>query len=81
MDLLGLRTTEILANCYLLVQNNNRNTRTICEMSSKLTIKTPKLHQNRHHSGVSIVKFKQISHIALVFPLLTPMPTEFNVNY
>ena len=49
---------------------NNRNTRTRCEMCSKLTIKTP---ERRHwrHSGVFIVNFKRISHLVLVFMLLT----------
>ena len=49
---------------------NNRNTRTRCEIGSKLTIKTPKLrHWGR--SGVFIVKFEHISQLALEFLLLT----------
>ena len=39
---------------------NNRNTRTRCETSSKLTIKTPEQWQ-WHHSGVFIVNFEHIS--------------------
>ena len=39
------------------------------EICSKLTIKTPERRQERR-SGVFIVNFKQISHIAVVFPLL-----------
>ena len=57
------------ADIYLL-QVNNRNTRTRCEICSKLTIKTPKRCHWRH-SGVFIVNFEHISHLALVFLLLT----------
>ena len=46
-----------------MLKVNNRNTRTRCEICSKLTIKTP--------DGVFIVDFEHISHIALVFLLLT----------
>ena len=49
---------------------NNRNTRTRCEICSKLTIKTPeRCHLRR--SGVFIVNFEHISHLVLVFLLLT----------
>ena len=39
---------------------NNRNTRTSCEICSKLTIKTP---ERRHYrrSGVFIVNFEQVN--------------------
>ena len=49
---------------------NNRNTRTRCEICSKLTIKTP---ERRHwrRSGVFIVNCEHISHFVLVFLLLT----------
>ena len=49
---------------------NNRNTRTRCEICSKLTIKTP---QQRHwrRSGVFNVNFEHISHLVLVLLLLT----------
>ena len=49
---------------------NNRNTRTRCEICSKLTIKTP---ERRYwcRSGVFIVYFEHISHLVLVFLLLT----------
>ena len=49
---------------------DNRNTRARCEICSKLTIKTP---EQRHwrRSGVFIVNFEHISHLALVFLLLT----------
>ena len=49
---------------------SNRNTRTRSEICSKLTIKTP---EQRHwrRSGVFIVNFEHISHLALLFLLLT----------
>ena len=43
---------------------NNRNTRTRCEVSSKLTIKTPERRHGRR-SGVFIVDFQYISHLVL----------------
>ena len=42
----------------------------MCEICSKLTIKTPEPRHKRR-SGVFIVKFEQISHIVLLFLLLT----------
>ena len=54
---------------YLLGQNSNENTRTKCEILSKL-IKTPE-RCHRRLSDVSVVTFEEISHIALVFPLST----------
>ena len=55
-------------NCMLKV--NNRNTRKRCEIRSKLTIKTTERRQWRR-SGVFIVNFEHISHLAPVFLLLT----------
>ena len=49
---------------------NNRNTRTRCEICSKLTIKTPERPYWRR-AVVFIVNFEHISNIALVFLLLT----------
>ena len=46
---------------------NNRKTRTICEICSELTIKIP----DWRRSGIFIVNFKHISHLVLVFLLLT----------
>ena len=43
----------------------NRNTRTRCEICSKLTINV------RRRSGVCIVNFEHISHLVLAFLLLT----------
>ena len=53
-----------------LLNVNNRNTRTRCEICSKLTIKTP-VRRYWRRSGVFVVKFKPISHLVLVFLLLT----------
>ena len=49
---------------------NNRNYRTSCEVCSELTIKAPERRQWRR-SGVFIVNFKHISHLVLVFLLIT----------
>ena len=49
---------------------NNRNTIRRCEICSKLTIKTPERRQWRR-SGVCIVNFEHISHLLIVFLLLT----------
>ena len=49
---------------------NYRNTKTSCEICSKLSIKTPEQRQRRH-SVVFITNFGHISHLALVFLLLT----------
>ena len=54
-----------------LLKVNNRNTKTRCETCSKLTIKTPERRDERRRSGVFIVNFEHISHLVLVFPLLT----------
>ena len=48
----------------------NRNTGTKCEICSKLTIKIPERRYWRR-SGIFIVNFEHISHLALVFLLLT----------
>ena len=58
-----------------LLKVNNRNTRTSCEICSKLTIETTE----RRHWRVFFVNFEYISHVFLVFLLLTlsrSMPTE-----
>ena len=52
-----------------LLNVNNRNTRTRCEICSKLTRKTPERRHRR--SGVFLVNFEHISHLVLVFLLLT----------
>ena len=48
-----------------LFKVNNRNTKKICKICSKFAIKTPE------RSGVFIVNFELISHLGLVFLLLT----------
>ena len=57
------------ANIYLF-KVNNRNTRKRCDICSTLTIKAP---EQRHWlcSSVFIVSFEHISHLFLVFLLLT----------
>ena len=62
-------TARYPANIYLF-KVNNRNTRKRCEICSKLRIKTPERRFWRR-SGVSIVNFKHISHLFLLFLLLT----------
>ena len=57
------------AGIYLL-KVNNRNTRNRFDICLKLPIKIP---ERRHwpHSGIFIINFQQISHLFLVFLLLT----------
>ena len=57
------------AKIYLF-KVNNRNTRKRHEICSNLTLKTPERRQWRR-SGVFIVNFGHISHLFLVFLLLT----------
>ena len=49
---------------------NKRNTTTWYDICSKLTIKTPE-RRYRSRSGVFIINFEYISHLALVLLLLT----------
>ena len=73
------------AGIYLL-KVNNRNTRTRCEVCSKITIKTLERRHKMEHlvitiitkssilwrrSAIFIVNFEHISHLALIFLLLT----------
>ena len=70
----------LLANCCVLPTRypdniylfkvNNRSTRKRCEICSKLTIEIPERRQWRL-SGIFIVNFENISHLLLVFLLLT----------
>ena len=57
------------AGNYML-KVNKRNTRTMCKLCSKLTIKTPERLRWRRFS-VFIVNFEHVSHLVLVFLLLT----------
>ena len=53
-----------------LLKVNDKNTATMSEISSKLTIKRPEQLQWRS-SDVFIVNFEHISHLVLVFLMLT----------
>ena len=57
------------AGIYLL-KVNKRNSRARCEIYSKLTIKIPERRQWRRF-GIFIVNLEHISHLVLVFLLLT----------
>ena len=63
------RQFPVPAGNYML-KDNNRNTRARYEICSKLTIKTPERRHWRRF-GVFIVNLEHISHIVLVFLLLT----------
>ena len=65
---LNINNFRVLHN--LPAQSNNSNTRTRCEICSKLKIKIPERRQWRR-SGIFIVNFEHISYLVLVFPLLT----------
>ena len=54
---------DLSPGIYLL-KVNNRNTKTRCEICSKTL-------ERRRRSGVFIVNFKHISHLVLLFLLLT----------
>ena len=60
---------SIPADIYMF-KVHDRNTRARSEIYSKLTIKAPE-QCHRHCSGVFIVNFEHISHLVLVFLLLT----------
>ena len=64
-----LSTPFYLAGIYLL-KVNDRNTRKRYKRYSKLTIKTPERHWWRR-SGATVVNSEHISHLVLVFLLLT----------
>ena len=53
-----------------MLKVNNKNTKTRCEICSKLTKKTPERRQ-WHCTDVFIVNLKRISHLVLMFLLLT----------
>ena len=65
---LHIRICKYPAGIYLL-KVNNRNTKTRSEICSKLTIKIPE--RDWWRSGIFIVNFEHISHLVLVFLLLT----------
>ena len=47
---------KVKLNLYLFVQSQQWNTRAMCEIHSKLTIKTPK--RRRRHSGIFSAAWK-----------------------
>ena len=53
-----------------MVRVNNKNTNAMCEICSKLTLKKPERRQWRR-SGVFIVNFEHILHLAIVLLLLS----------
>ena len=61
-------STVILAGIYLF-KVNSRNTRTWCEIYSKLIIKTSERHQLPR--SCVFINFDHISHLVLMFLLLT----------
>ena len=65
----ALNTPLFPAGNYIF-KVNNRNTRTRCEICSKLTIKIPERRYWRR-SGIFIVNFDHISYLVVVFLLLT----------
>ena len=61
---------KVLSAGIHLLKVNNKNTKTRCEICSKLTVNTPeRCHWRR--SGVFIVNFEHISHLVLEILLLT----------
>ena len=64
----GTTSLDIPAGIYLL-KVNDENTRTMCEICSKLLTKSVQSHWCA--PGVFIAKFEQISLIDHAFPLLT----------
>ena len=56
-------------NIFLLTVNN-KNSRKRCGTYLRLTIKTTERRQ-QHHPRVFIVTFEHVSHLSLVFLLLT----------
>ena len=64
-----IQRTSVSAGNYMF-KINNRNTRTRCEICSNITIKTPVQRQWRRCSAI-IVNCEHISHLVLVFLLLT----------
>ena len=83
--LLGfIRTIDYNPTGIYLFKVNNRNTRTMCEICSKLTIKTPEwqwLHIIDQND--IIVNLEKISNIVLMFSLLTlikKMPAGYRTN-
>ena len=62
-----------------LIKGSNRNTRTNCEICSKLTIKTPEWRRSRC-SGVFIVNFENISRDYFRKKAATVFKTRLNLK-
>ena len=62
--------TDLFPASIYFLKVNDRNTRRRCEICSKSTIETPE-RRHWHCSGVFSVNFEHISHLVLVFLLLT----------
>ena len=56
--------------------SNNENTRALCEICLKLTMKTPE----RCHSGAFIVNFEQILHIVLILPGYSQISAHWKIS-
>ena len=67
---LGLTFGNLNPAGFYLFKVNNRNTRTRCELSSKLKMKTQERNEWRH-SGVVNVNFEHISRLELLFLSVT----------
>ena len=69
-DFFAIHSKLVYPAGIYLVKVNNRNTRTRCDVCSKLTIKTL---ERRHwrRSSVFIANFEHVSRLVLVFLLLT----------
>ena len=86
LELNTIKMRKVLASIpavNYMFKVNNISTRTRFEICSKLTIKTPERHQ-WCRSGVFFVNFEHISHLVLVFLLLTlsrQMPAEILFFY
>ena len=67
--IISINNEQVVSIGIYLLKVNIRNTRTKCEICSKLIINTP---ERRHWRcfGVFIVNFEHISHLVLVFLLL-----------
>ena len=63
------KMSPIIPACIYMLKVNNRNTRTRCEICSKLTIKIPERPHWRR-SGIFIISFEHISNLVLMFLLL-----------
>ena len=75
INVFGVDSEQVFAHwtnpvAFYMLKVNNGNSRTRCEICSKLIIKTPKRRHWRH-SGVFIVNFEHLLHLVLLFLLLT----------